>query len=165
MLQKREVLSMGFTKGMGPFGGCINFVFQKYIDIYIHMNPFLWKRYQKQLYLLKTCLVMSHCLTMYQYIYLNIWIDSSNPVGSSNVTGKGGSKYGVHQGNGTIWRMYHFCFFRYIFLHTYESLLVKEISKTTLSIYWNRVLSCLIVSLCINICIYIYIYIFFDRFK
>ena len=96
------------------------------------MNPFLWKRYQKQLHI--ACLVMSHCLTMYQYIYLNIWIDSSNPVGSSNVTGKGGSKYGVHQGNGTIWRMYHFCFFRYIFLHTYESLLVKEISKTTLSI-------------------------------
>ena len=25
VLQKREVLSMGFTKGMGPFGGCIIF--------------------------------------------------------------------------------------------------------------------------------------------
>ena len=27
VLQKREVLSMGFTKGMGPFGGCIIFCF------------------------------------------------------------------------------------------------------------------------------------------
>ena len=89
---------------------------------------------------------------MYQYIYLYILIDSSNPVGSSNVTEKGGSKYGVHQGNGTIWRMYHFCLFFEIYI--YESLLVKEISKTTLSI---ENVSCH-VSLSHYVSLYLFIY-------
>ena len=111
------------------------------------MNPFLWKRCQKQLYLLKACLVMSHCLTMYHYIYIYV-IDSSNQVGSSNVTEKGGSKYGVHQGNGTIWRMYHFCLFFeiYIYIILY-SIYIYKILDSRIYIYKR-------------ICMYIYIKIF-----
>ena len=77
---------------------------------------------------------LSHYVSIYLSLYIFILIDSSNQAGSSNVTEKGGSKYGVHQGNGTNWMIYHFLFFDlyiYICIHIYESLLVKEISKTT----------------------------------
>ena len=61
---------------------------------------------------------LSHYVSTYVSIY--ILIDSSNQAGSSNVTEKGGSKYGVHQGNGTNWMIYHFLFFDlYIYIFIY----------------------------------------------
>ena len=74
MLQEREVLSMGFTKGMGPCGGCINFVF---LEIYRYIHTYeslLVKEISKTTLSIEN--VSCHVsLSHYVSIYLSIYFD------------------------------------------------------------------------------------------
>ena len=90
---------MGFRKGMAAFGGGILFTFLfchflVYADIKDHETNN------------SSCLIIFH----------HVSSQSSNQEGIPNLTETGGSKYGVPQGYGCIWRRYPFYIFVLSFL-------------------------------------------------
>ena len=113
---------MGFRKGMAAFGGGILFTclfchFLAHADIKDHETN------------------NSSCLIIFHHVSSK----SSNQEEIPNLTETGGSKYGVPQGYGCIWRRYPF----YIFVLVISWFM--RISKTTKQTI-HRVLSCFITS-------------------
>ena len=87
-IHKREVLSIGFTKGMAAFGGGIVF-------IYFCFFGRIFENFMKTQHIMS---LISSCLIKIRWT-------------SPNLIQKGGSKYRVHQGYGCVWRRYPFCIF------------------------------------------------------
>ena len=104
--KKREVLSMVFRKGMAAFGGGILFTF-----LFCHFLVYAdIKDHEKNN---SSCLIIFHHVSSKSSI-INIYI--YNQVDIPNLTETGGSKYGVLQGYGCIWRRYPVYMFRLSFL-------------------------------------------------
>ena len=100
--QKREVLSMGFRKGMAAFGGGI-------LDLHFSFPHFLaYADIKDHETNNSSCLIIFH----------HVSSKSSNQEEIPNLTETGGSKYGVPQGYGCIWRRYPF----YIFVSSFLGL-------------------------------------------
>ena len=90
---------MGFRKGMAAFGGGILFTFLfRHFLVYAGMKDHETNN--------SSCLITFH----------HVSSKSSNQEEIPNLTETGGSKYGVPQGYGCIWRRYPFYMFVSSFL-------------------------------------------------
>ena len=95
-IHKREVLGIGFTKGMAAFGGGIIFIFFRFFGR-------IFENFMKTQHIMS---LISSCLIKIRWT-------------SPNLIQKGGSKYRVHQGYGWVWRRYPFCIFCIFFAEKY----------------------------------------------
>ena len=90
-IHKREVLSIGFTKGMAAFGGGLIYIFRFF--------GIIFENFMKTQHIMS---LISSCLFKIRWT-------------SPNLIQKGGSKYRVHLGYGCVWRRYPFCIFLQFF--------------------------------------------------